>query len=116
MKRGQVFLADLAPVRGFEADKTRPVILVGNAASLSAAERLGRGVVTIVPCTSNTDVHGAMHVAVRPTRLNGLRVPSKAQAEQIRSIDVARLIRPLGKLGGRDLDAVDAALRYHLAL
>ncbi len=100
------------------------MILVGNAASIIAAERLGRGVVTILPCTSNTDVHGvmhvamhgAMHVALRPTRLNGLRVPSKAQAEQIRSIDVARLLRPLGKLGGPDLDAVDAALRYHLAL
>ena len=116
MNRGQVFLADLEPVRGSEANKARPVILVGNAASLIAAERLGRGVITIVPCTSNTDVHGTMHVALRPTRLNGLRVPSKAQAEQIRSIDVARLLRPLGKLGGRDLDAVDAALRYHLAL
>lgn len=77
------------------------MILVGNAASIIAAERLGRG---------------AMHVALRPTRLNGLRVPSKAQTEQIRSIDVARLLRPLGKLGGPDLDAVDAALRYHLAL
>ena len=38
-------------------------------------------------------MHGAMHVALRPTRLNGLRVPSKAQTEQIRSIDVARLLR-----------------------
>ena len=88
MKRGDVFLADFEPTRGSEANKARPVLLVGNEASLSAAARFARGVVTVVPCTSNLTIHGAMHVALRPTELNGLRVPSKAQAEQIRSIDV----------------------------
>jgi mRNA interferase MazF len=116
MNRGEVYLADLEPVRGSEADKWRPVILVGNDASLRAAERLGRGLVSVVPCTSNTAVRGAMHVLLRPSRLNGLRVVSKAQTEQIRSIDVSRLHQPLGRLGAADVESVDAALRYHLAL
>ena len=119
MKRGDVFLADLEPIRGSEANKARPVVLVGNEASLSAAARFTRGVVTVVPCTSNLSnlsIRGAMHVALRPTKLNGLRVPSKAQTEQIRSIDVGRLIRRLGKLGSGDLAAVEDALRYHLTL
>ena len=116
MKRGDVFLADFEPTRGSEANKARPVLLVGNEASLSAAARFARGVVTVVPCTSNLTIHGAMHVALRPTKLNGLRVPSKAQAEQIRSIDVGGLIRRLGKLGPSDLTAVEDALRYHLTL
>ena len=116
MKRGDVFLADLEPIRGSEANKARPVVLVANEASLSAAARFSRGVVTVVPCTSNLSIRGAMHVALRPTKLNGLRVPSKAQTEQIRSIDVSRLLRPLGKLGPSDLADVDDALRYHLTL
>ena len=116
MKRGDVFLADLEPIRGAEANKARPVIVVGNDASVGAAERLGRGVVTVVPCTSYCDVRGPMHVLLRPTKLNGLRVLSKAQSEQIRSIDVSRLLRRLGQLGRTDLNTVDAALRYHLSL
>lgn len=116
MNRGDVYLADLEPIRGAEANKARPVILVGNIASLLAAERHGRGVVTVVPCTSNATIHGSMHVRLRPTRLNGLQSPSKAQAEQVRSIDVARLLERLGKLGPSDLAAVDNALRYHLDL
>ena len=116
MKRGDVFLADLEPIRGSEAKKARPVVLVANEASLSAAASFSRGVVTVVPCTSSLSIRGAMHVALRPTKLNGLRVPSKAQTEQIRSIDVSRLLRPLGKLGPSDLAAVEDALRYHLTL
>lgn len=109
-------LADLEPVQGAEANKARPVVLVGNDASLQAAVRHGRGVVTVVPITSNPTVRGRMHVALRPTRLNGLRKPSKAQIEQIRSIDVDRLRGSLGRLGPNDLDAIDGALRHHLAL
>lgn len=115
MKRGDVYLADLEPIRGAEANKSRPVILVGNRASLEAASRHG-GVVTIVPCSSNTEVRGSMHIVLRPTRSNGLRVPSKAQAEQIRSVDVGRLVQPLGRLGSADLEALEDAIRFHLAV
>ena len=57
-----------------------------------------------------------MHVALRPTRLNGLRGPSKAQIEQVRSVDLGRIRADLGRLGADDISAVDDALRYHLAL
>ncbi len=116
MKRGDVYLADLEPARGSEANKTRPVILVGNNGSIGAADRLGRGVLTVVPFSSNTQVRGAMHVVIRPTKLNGLRVVSKAQTEHLRSIDIERLLEPLGRLGHGDLEAIEAAIRYHLAL
>ena len=116
MQRGDVVLVDLEPVRGAEANKARPAVVVGNEASLQAALRHSRGVVTIVLVTANSAVRGRMHVALRPTRLNGLRVPSKAQVEQIRSIDIRRLHTSLGRLGPGDLDAIDEALRYHRAL
>lgn len=116
MIRGEIYLADLEPSRGAEANKARPVILVGNNASLIAAKRANHGVVTVVPCTSNTDSRGAMHVLFVPTKLNGLAAASKAQVEQIRSIDVGRILKQVGKLGINDLAAVDGAIRYHLDL
>ena len=53
MRRGEVRLVDLEPVRGAEADKRRPAVIVSNDGANSTAQRLRRGVVTVVPVTSN---------------------------------------------------------------
>lgn len=46
----------------------------------------------------------------------GLRVDSKAQAEQVRSISVQRVGPVLGRLSGSITHAMDEAVRLHLAL
>nr|MDT0661322.1 type II toxin-antitoxin system PemK/MazF family toxin [Micromonospora sp. DSM 115978] len=117
MRRGDLFLADLSPVLGSEADKRRPVIVVSNDAANRTAESRGRGVVTIVPVTSNTTRIYPFQVrlpAEDPTI--GLSVDSKGQAEQVRSIDVSRLSRRLGTLPPALLRQLDDALRLHLTL
>lgn len=48
MRRGEVRLVDLNPVRGSEANERRPAVMVSNDHANAAAERLGRGVVTVV--------------------------------------------------------------------
>ena len=55
MLRGEIRLVDLDPVRGNEANKRRPAVIVSNDRANSIAARLGRGVITVVPVTSNTD-------------------------------------------------------------
>ncbi|MBW3643753.1 MAG: type II toxin-antitoxin system PemK/MazF family toxin, partial [Actinobacteria bacterium] len=45
---------ELHPARGAEAKKRRPAVIVSNDRANTTAERLGRGVVTVVPLTSNT--------------------------------------------------------------
>jgi len=115
VRRGDVFLADLDPARGSEAAKTRPVIVVGSNASLVSATRNGRGTITIVPVTSNVARVHAFQVLLE-SGTAGLDADSKAQAEQVRSIDVARLSRRLGSLPPEVLARVDDALRLHLAL
>ena len=55
MQRGEIRLVDLEPVRGAEADKQRPAVIVSNDGANNAAQRLGRGVVTVVPVTSNVE-------------------------------------------------------------
>jgi len=54
MRRGEIVTVSLDPARGSEASKTRPAVVVSNDAANATATRLGRGVITVVPVTSNT--------------------------------------------------------------
>jgi mRNA interferase MazF len=115
MRRGEIRLVDLDPARGAEADKLRPGVVVSNDGANRAAERLGRGVITVVPVTSNTTRVYPFQVLL-PASDTGLRRDSKARAEQVRSVAVERVGTRVGVLTGELLGALDQALRLHLAL
>ncbi|MEV4423588.1 type II toxin-antitoxin system PemK/MazF family toxin [Patulibacter sp. NPDC049589] len=115
MQRGEVRLADLDPVRASEADERRPVVLVGNDRANTTAARLGRGVVTVVPVTSNVRRVYPFQVLL-PAERSGLRVDSKAQAEQVRSVSVDRIGPALARLPVTLMSEIDDALRLHLDL
>ncbi len=106
---------DLDPAHGSEANRRRPAVVVSNDRANSAAARLGRGVVTVVPVTSNVSRVLPFQVLL-PAGSAGLNVPSKAQAEQVRSVSVERVDPPVGQLTRAAMDALDEALRLHLAL
>lgn len=114
MRRGEIRWVDLDPVRGAESNKRRPAVVVSNDGANAAAVRLGRGVLTVVPVTSNIERIYPFHVALSET--TGLERPSKAQAEQVRSVAIERIGARVGCLSGSDLEALDDALRLHLAL
>ena len=90
MLRGEIRLVDLDPARGSEANKRRPAVIVSNDRANAIAARLGRGVVTVVPVTSNVDRIFPFQ-ALLPAAEAGLRQDSKAQAEQVRSIAIERI-------------------------
>ena len=115
MLRGEIRLVDLDPVRGSEANKWRPVVIVSTDRANSIAARLGRGVVTVVPVTSNTDRIFPFQTLL-PAQVTGLRQDSKAQAEQVRSISVERLGAVLGRAPADVMARLDDALRLHLQL
>lgn len=115
MRRGELRLTDLDPAPGSEADKRRPTVIVSNDRANATAARLRRGVVTVVPITSNITRVFPFQVLL-PARLTGLRVDSKAHAEQVRTIAVERLGPVLGRLPAAVMDDVDEALRLHLQL
>ena len=79
------------------------------------AQRLGRGVVAIVPVTSNVEQVFRFQVLLRAGE-TGLRVDSKAQAEQVRPVAVERVGSAVGRVPPRLMAAVDEALRLHLHL
>ena len=115
MRRGDIRLVDLEPVRGAEANKQRPAIIVSNDGANSTAQRLGRGVITVVPVTSNTDRVYPFQVLL-PAQGTGLAADSKAQAEQVRSIALERIGPKVGTITAELQTALDEALRLHLAL
>lgn len=115
MRRGEVRLVDFDPVMGSEANKRRPAVVVSNERANAAAERLGRGVVTVVPLTSNTTRIFPFQVFV-PADQGGLHTDSKAQAEQVRSVAVERLGAVLGQIPASIMTEIDEALRLHLDL
>src|ERR1700756_2227693 len=115
MLRGEIWQVDLDPVRGSEATKQRPAVIVSNDRANAVATRLGRGVVTVVPVTSNTEKVYPFQVLL-PAVETGLATDSKAQAEQVRSIATQRLMRRIGQVSPTQLAALDDALRLHLAL
>ncbi|HZI97066.1 MAG TPA: type II toxin-antitoxin system PemK/MazF family toxin [Actinomycetales bacterium] len=115
MRRGQIRLVDLDPARGAEASKRRPAVLVSNDSANRSAERLGHGVVTVVPVTSNTARVYPFQVLLAAAA-TGLDRDSKAQAEQVRSVAVDRVGGQMGALTPALVAELDAALRLHLAL
>lgn len=115
MQRGDIYLVDLDPAQGSEANKKRPAVIVSNNAANRVSERNGRGVVTVIPLTSNVARVYPFQVLVTTVE-SGLSLDSKAQAEQVRSVDVTRLVHRIGRLTPAAAARVDAALRTHLAL
>lgn len=115
MRRGDIYLVDLDPASGSEANKRRPAVIVSNDGANTAAARRGRGVVSVVPLTSNVTNVRAFQ-AMLPADETGLDCDSKAQAEQVRSLDIGRCSGPIGSVPTVRMQDIDDALRLHLSL
>lgn len=107
MLRGEIWQVDF--------DRVRPAVVVSNDRANATASRLGRGVVTVVPVTSNVAAIYPFQVFLA-AGTTGLAVDSKAQAEQIRSLSTERLRSRIGRISPAELSQLDDALRLHLDL
>jgi len=111
IKRGEIYLAALDPVMGREISKTRPVVVVSNDQNNEFA-----GTVTILPITSkNPQSAYPFEVFLSKGNAN-LPKDSKIKADQIRTLDKNRVIKHIGVVDKKDLDAIDRAMKIHLAL
>lgn len=115
MRRGEIVTVSLDPARGAEAAETRPAVVVSNDAANATATHLQRGVITVVPVTSNTARIYPFQVLL-PAEQTGLPHDSKAQAEQVRSVAVERIGKRVGLLPPALITELDHALRIHLSL
>lgn len=108
--RGQIYWVQLDPSIGSEIKKTRPAIIVSNNANNQVADT-----VTVLPITSQTKVIRPFEVLL-PAGVGGLKVASKAKANQIRTVDKQRLgDSPLGSaVDTTILHNIDEAIKIHL--
>ena len=90
-------------------------MIVSNDGANTTAVHLNRGVITVLPVTSNVSRVYPFQVLLPATEC-GLPRDSKAQAEQIRSVAIERIGQRVGQLTAPLLAELDEALRLHLAL
>jgi mRNA interferase MazF len=113
MRRGEIRMVEL-PV-GSARTVRRPAVVVSHDGANETARRLGHGVITIVPVVKRT---GRLYPfqTLLPAAYTGLPEDGKAQAEQIRWVDVTDVGERVGTLPPATLMQLNEALRLHLAL
>ena len=111
MRRGDIFWADLDPVRGSEQGKTRPVLIIQNDIGNENSP------VTIVACiTSNLsrkDYPTNVFITAKETGLNS---DSVVLLNQIRTLDKTRLQNKIGSIPKLKMIEVGEALKISLNL
>ncbi len=109
---GEIWWCDLEPVRGSEANKSRPCVVIGS----RAFHQLGLRIV--IPLTSWQPhfVHHRNKLRISAALANGLDVDSAADAMQIRSIATDRFHFTTGELSQRDRSELNELLALVLDL
>lgn len=111
VSRGDVVQVRLDPGEGREIRKTRPAVIVSN----HIACRLD-SVVQVVPITGLRDRALRPYEARIESDSSGLKKPSRAVSNQIRTVAKHRLSKRLGSLSAEELEAVDRTLAIQLGL
>ena len=106
-----MFFAAIDPVIGRKIAKTRPVIIVSNDVGNKYS-----GTVTIIPVTSKNLIKIYPFEIYLPMEISKLKKNSKGKADQIRTLDKARLIKPIGRLNMELINKMDIAIKIHLNL
>jgi len=108
--RGEVWLANLNPIRGHEQAGRRPVLVI----SEDIFNQGPAGLVIVLPLTSA--YRGIpSHIPITPPE-GGVKTPSFILCEAIRSIAKERLMRPFGAVSHYTVMAVEDRLRILLGL
>jgi mRNA interferase MazF len=111
IRRGGIYVAALDPVVGREISKTRPVVVVSNDENNQFS-----GTVTILPITSKKLQRTYPFEIFLPKGSGNLPKDSKAKADQIRTLDKARLVKVIGKLDQQGIEEIEKAMKVHLGL
>ena len=104
-------LVSLDPTVGHERRGARPCVVVSDP-EVSSHQRFP--LLCVVPVTA-TPGEGALYPPVAPGA-SGLRKPSYALVDRLRSVDKRRVRRVFGRVRETELSAIDLGLRLYLGL
>lgn len=102
MKQGEIWYADLNPVRGSEQAGFRPIVVL-------SGDLLNTylNIVIVAPLTTKIKNYKG-HPILSPDKTNGLKSESELLVFHIRSVSKDRLVRKQGRIGK---EALQQALR-----
>ncbi len=104
MARGDVLLVSLPSSDRREQSGRRPAVAV-------QMDQAGEPMLMVVPVTSNlAALRFSYTVRVEPSPENGLTTTSVVMVFQMRAIDKARIIRPIGRVSKEDMARIDAEI------
>jgi len=97
MMQGDIYYADLNPIRGSEQTGKRPVLIIsGNTMNRHFPVRI------ICPLSTTIKDFSACSI-LTPSKLNGLKKPSQVLTFHIRAISKERLGKKIGSINTEDL-------------
>ncbi len=111
IKRGDVFLAKLNPVRGHEQGGIRPCLIIQN----NILNKFS-------PLTIVAQITSKIYKKEYPTNVeikkeeSGLKIDSTILLNQIRTVDKTRVIKKINSLNEFIMKKVDLAIRISLGL
>jgi len=111
IKRGEVWLAELNPIRGSEQAGTRPVLILQN----NSINRFTSTFLAI-PVTTNLRRASLPTCVLLSEGDGGLLKDSVALCHQLRVLDKSRLVRRLGSVSRATLDALDRCVLFTIGI
>ena len=101
INQGDIYLANLDPIKGHEQAGVRPVVILQN-------NVLNRNLNTVIvaPLTSNLSAKGRVTTCFLPKKKAGLKIDSVALFFQIRTLDKSRLIKEVGHISKKDFSQI----------
>lgn len=109
IKRGEIYLADLDPIKGHEQGGVRPVVIIQN----DTGNKFSPTVIVCAVTSSSTKKNIPTHVTINTP---DLPCSSVVLLEQIRTIDRSRLKSYIGKLSESDIKSIDKATLISLGI
>lgn len=110
IKRGDVFYADLSPVKGSEQDGIRPVLIVQN----DIGNKYSPTVIAVA-ITTQRKPKLPTHIPIEKQKAN-LPKNSVIMVEQIRTLDKSRLLQKVGTLDEEIMQKVKKALKISFSI
>ena len=111
IKRGQIWYADLSPVKGSEQGGARPVLILQNDMGNKYSPTVIVAIITSKHTKAKLPTHIWLSIAT-----SGLSVNSMVELEQIRTLDKSRLKEYMGYIQKGEQRLVDEAIKISLGV
>lgn len=110
IKRGQIYYADLSPVKGSEQSGYRPILIIQNDIGNKYAPTVIIAVITSRHTKANLPTHVWLNAEC------GLPKESMVECEQVRTIDKSRLKDFVGAVSQEVMQEIDKGLKVSFGL